>query len=130
MLSSAFKVRSKGSESLITAVSSHPSLFGGSSIGGCSIGGSSFGGCCFGGSSVGGSVGDSLIKTLHCYDNHLAFFRAAHLAFIAALIRALPSALITPRFRLRVPVLVLVLPARSLRACCSREIGLPDLLYQ
>lgn len=96
MLSSALKIRSKGSESLITPVSGQPSLFGGSSIGGCSIGGSSlggssFGGSCFGGSSlggssiggtsVGGSSGDSLIETLQCYDNQLVCFRSAHLFF-------------------------------------------------
>jgi len=48
-----------------------------------------------------------------------AFLCAAHLFFIAALIRALPSALIAPRLLPRFPVL----PASSFRACCSRDIS-------
>jgi hypothetical protein len=60
MLSSALKIRSKGSELLVTPVSSHPSLLDGSSNGGCSLGGSCSGGSSRGGSSVGGiSVGGS-----------------------------------------------------------------------
>jgi len=47
-----------------------------------------------------------------------AFLRCAHLFFMAALIRALPSALITC-----LPPRVPVLPASSLRACCSRVIS-------
>jgi hypothetical protein len=62
-------------------------------------------------------VGSALVRP-HIVYGFAAFFRAAHLFFMAALIRALPSALSVPRL----PLCVLM-PAISWRACCSRDIS-------
>ena len=123
MLSSALKIRSKGSKSLLTRCQSHPSLFGGSSIGGCFIGGCCSGGCSRGGISVGGiSVGGSSLGVLS-----LKLSAVTTIILSASTRPSLLLSLADPCSGLGAHSALTTacpsLPASSLRACCSRDIS-------